>query len=279
VSECGGIGAGGPAAVRRSEDRYVSPGDASPVCPDCPDYKLLDAGDTALVVEFGNSIDRRISATVLALARRVSQIDLGGVIECVPTFRSLMVHYDPLVVTSASLGMRIGELIRGLHIREDDGRVWRLPACYDPCIAPDLEHVADRTGLSAAQVVECHSATSYHVYMLGFLPGMAYLGDVPRELVLPRLATPRVKVPAGSLGIATTMTCVYPMDTPAGWHLIGRCPVPFLERRPQPTVLLAAGDKVTFAPVSLGEYEQLSAQAAAGTLKIMPVDEPMEVAA
>jgi inhibitor of KinA len=279
VSEFGGIGAGGPAAVRRSEDRYVSPGDASPVCTDCPDYKLLDAGDTALVVEFGNSIDRRISATVLALARRVSQIDLGGVIECVPTFRSLMVHYDPLVVTSASLGMRIGELMRGLHIREDVGRVWRLPACYDLCIAPDLEHVADRTGLSAAQVVECHSATSYHVYMLGFLPGMAYLGDVPAELVLPRLATPRLKVPAGSLGIATTMTCVYPMDTPAGWHLIGRCPVPFLERRLQPTVLLAAGDKVTFTPVSLDEYEQLSAQAAAGTLKIMPVDEPMEVAA
>jgi KipI family sensor histidine kinase inhibitor len=273
------LGVGDRAAMSLPKDRWLGDNDSGPLHGDGPDYKLLDAGDTALVVEFGDSIDRRISATVLALARRVSQIDLDGVVECVPTFRSLMVHYDPLVVTSASLGMRIGELIRGLHVRQDAGRVWQLPACYDPCIAPDLEHVADRTGLSAAQVVECHSATSYHVYMLGFLPGMAYLGDVLPELVLPRLATPRLKVPAGSLGIATTMTCVYPMDTPAGWHLIGRCPVPFLERRPQPTVLLAAGDKVTFTPVSLGEYEQLSAQAAAGTLKILPVDEPMEVAA
>jgi KipI family sensor histidine kinase inhibitor len=215
----------------------------------------------------------------LALARRLNQIDLDGVIECVPTFRSLMVHYDPLVVDTSALSLRIGELMRGLHVREDVGRVWRLPACYDPSIAPDLDQVAGRTGLSAAQVVECHSATSYHVYMLGFLPGMAYLGDVPGELVLPRLATPRLKVPAGSLGIATTMTCVYPMDTPAGWHLIGRCPVPFLERRAQPTVLLGAGDKVTFTPVSLREYEQMSAQAAAGTLRIVPVEEPMEVAA
>jgi len=276
---CGVLGAGDRAAMSLPKDRWLGDIDTSRVHAGSPDYKLLDAGDTALVVEFGDSIDRRISATVLALARRVSQIDLGGVIECVPTFRSLMVHYDPLVVTSASLGMRIAELMRGLHIREDVGRVWRLPACYDPRIAPDLEQVAGRTGLSAAQVVECHSATSYHVYMLGFLPGMAYLGDVATELVLPRLATPRLKVPAGSLGIATTMTCVYPMDTPAGWHLIGRCPVPFLERRLQPTVLLAAGDKVTFTPVSLREYEQLSAQAAAGTLRIVPVDEPMEVAA
>jgi inhibitor of KinA len=270
---------GGRAAMSLSKDRWRGDADAGRVHADSPDYKLLAAGDTALVVEFGDSIDRRISATVLALARRVSQIDVDGVVECVPTFRSLMVHYDPLVVTTSSLSLRIGELMRGLHIREDVGRVWRLPACYDPAIAPDLEQVAGRTGLSAAQVVECHSAMSYHVYMLGFLPGMAYLGDVPGELVLPRLATPRLKVPAGSLGIATTMTCVYPMDTPAGWHLIGRCPVPFLERRPQPTVLLAAGDKVSFAPVSLSEYEEMSAQAAAGTLRIVPLDEPMEVAA
>jgi inhibitor of KinA len=273
------LGVGDRAAMSLPKDRWLGDNDSGPIHGDGPDYKLLDAGDTALVVEFGDSIDRRVSATVLALARCVSQIDLDGVVECVPTFRSLMVHYDPLVVTSASLGMRIGELIRGLHVRQDVGRVWQLPACYDPCIAPDLDQVAGRTGLSAAQVVECHSAMSYHVYMLGFLPGMAYLGDVPAELLLPRLATPRLKVPAGSLGIATTMTCVYPMDTPAGWHLIGRCPVPFLERRPQPTVLLAAGDKVTFTPISLREYEHMSAQAAAGTLRIVPVDEPMEVAA
>jgi inhibitor of KinA len=139
--------------------------------------------------------------------------------------------------------------------------------------------VAARTGLSPAQVVECHSATVYHVYMLGFMPGMAYLGDVPAELVLPRRETPRLKVPAGSLAIASTMTCVYPLETPAGWHLIGRSPVPFLQRRPRPAALVDPGDKVSFVPISLREYESLSARAAAGALTILPIDDAAGAAA
>jgi KipI family sensor histidine kinase inhibitor len=115
--------------------------------------------------------------------------------------------------------------------------------------------------------------------MLGFLPGMAYLGDVPGELVLPRRPQPRLKVPAGSLAIATTMTCIIPLETPSGWHLIGRSPIPFLERRPHPTALLAAGDKVTFVPVSLREYEALAAKATAGSLNIIPIDESVDAAA
>ncbi len=267
---------GGPTSVRFFDREGIS-GQSSPF--PRPDFRVLPAGDTALVIEFGDRIDRGINDKVLALASRVNQARLEGVLECVPTFRSLMVHYDPLAVPVSTLSERIIELMQGLRVRENSGRTWRLPACYDPSIAPDLASVADRTGLSPAQVVECHSAQTYHVYMLGFLPGMAYLGDVPAELELPRLVTPRLKVPAGSLGIATTMTCVYPMDTPAGWHLIGLCPVPFLERRPQPMALLTAGDKVTFSPVSLREYEQLKAQSAAGVLRMMPVDEPIGEAA
>jgi len=176
------------------------------VGPEESEYRVHLAGDTALVVEFGDVIDRRISAKVLALARRLTQLELPGVVECVPTFRSLMVHYDPFELPTTTLCDRIAELAAGLRIREDAGRIWRLPACYDPAISPDLDHVAGHTGLSPSQVVECHSAATYHVYMLGFLPGMAYLGDVAPELQLPRLATPRVKVPAGSLGIATRWT-------------------------------------------------------------------------
>jgi allophanate hydrolase subunit 1 len=108
---------------------------------------------------------------------------------------------------------------------------------------------------------------------------MAFLGDLPTELALPRMATPRVRVPAGSLAIATSLTCVYPVDSPAGWHLIGRSPVPFFERRPIVGTLLRPGDKVTFAPVSLREYEGLLAQAAGGVLRIEPVEERVGVAA
>jgi inhibitor of KinA len=247
--------------------------------PVIPDYKVLPAGDTALVVEFGDTIDRRLSTLVLALARRLNEVRLDGIVETVPTFRSLMVHYDPLVLPAASLIARIDELMQGLQITEEAGRLWRLPTCYDTRLAPDLDDVAARTGLTPAQVVERHSAVTYHVYMLGFLPGLAYLGDLPAELALPRREIPRPKVPAGSLTIAMKMTCIVPLETPSGWHLIGRSPVPFLEQRPRPTALLAPGDKVTFAPVSLREYEELSAKAAAGTLKITPVDATVGAAA
>ncbi len=240
---------------------------------------MLPAGDTALVVEFGDHIERRLSSWVLALAERLTEARINGVVETVPTYRSLIVHFDPLVVSTASLMTRVVDLMRGLQLKQSIGRHWYLPACYDPAIAPDLDDVAERTGLSSAQVVDLHSSTTYHVYMLGFLPGMAYLGDVPAELGLPRRTTPRLHVPAGSLAIATTMTCVYPLDTPAGWHLIGRSPVPFWERRPVIKTLLAPGDRVTFSPVSLSEFEELSAKAAAGALHIEPVEETMEVAA
>jgi KipI family sensor histidine kinase inhibitor len=239
------------------------------------DYRLLPAGDTALVVEFGDRIDRKLSLRVLALAQRLNEAKLDGVVECVPTFRSLMVHYDPLVLPSAALKARIAGLMRGLRGVENTGRLWRLPACYDTSLAPDLGDVAARAGLTPAQTIECHSALTYHVYMLGFLPGQAYMGDVSSQLALPRRETPRMKIPAGSLAVAMSMTCIFPMETPCGWHLIGRSPV----RLWDDGALLRPGDKVTFAPVSLREYQRLAAQAAAGELKIEPDDDKVEAAA
>jgi KipI family sensor histidine kinase inhibitor len=244
-----------------------------------PDYRVLNAGDTAIVVEFGESIDRRLSTWVLALARRLDEARLEGLIETVPTFRSLLVHYDPLILPTASLAARIAELMQGLQASEQGGRVWRLPACYDRGLGLDLDDVAARTGLSPAQVIERHSAVAYHVYMLGFLPGQAYMGDLPAELALARRETPRLKIPAGSLAIASAMTCIFPMETPCGWHLIGRSPVALWEGGPRPHALLAPGDKVSFAPVSLREYERLLSKAADGTLKMFPLDETVEAAA
>lgn len=235
-----------------------------------PDYRVLPAGDTALVVEFGTSIDRRLSAWVLALARRLDEIGLDGVVETVPTFRSLMVHYEPLVLPAAALVARIVELMQGLTIAEERGRLWRLPACYDASLGPDLDSVAARTGLTASQVVERHSAITYHVYMLGFLPGQAYMGDLPAELALARREVPRQKIPAGSLAIAMSVTCIFPLETPCGWHLIGRSPVPLWGGAPNRDALLAPGDKVTFVPVSLREYEGLRTKAADGALDLAP---------
>ena len=239
-------------------------------------YRILPAGDTAIVIEFGECIDRNISSQVVALAQRLNHNPIEGLIEYVPTFRSLILHYDPLSLPTSSLKSRIIDLMRDLQFRMISGRMWHLPVCYDAQVAPDLDEVASRTGLSTAQVVEAHSAVTYHVYMLGFLPGMAYLGDLPAVLVLPRLATPRRRVPAGSLAIATTMTCIIPLETASGWHLIGRSPMSFLQWRSYPEALLAAGDTINFLPVSLNEYEELSARAAVGALSIKPVQEMTE---
>ena len=240
------------------------------------EYKVLPAGDTALVVEFGEAVDRRLSQRVLALARRLNQAKtegmLDGMIETVPTFRSLMVYFDPLALPAASLTALINELMKGLRLTENAGRGWRLPVCYDASLAPDLDEVATRTALTPAQVIERHSAVTYHVYMLGFLPGQAYMGDVPAELYLARRETPRVKIPAGSLAIAMNMTCIFPLQTPCGWHLIGRSPIPLWDSRPGAGALLSPGDRVTFTPVSVREYESLLAKAADGTLKLAPIE-------
>jgi inhibitor of KinA len=244
-----------------------------------PEYRLLPAGDTALVVEFGDRIDRRLSMWVLALDRRLRDAAIAGVTETVPTFRSLLVHFDPLVLPCAALMATVDELMLGLRLTEAAGRHWRLPVCYDANLAPDLDDVAARTGLTPAQVVERHCGITYHVYMLGFLPGQAYMGDLPAELALPRRETPRVRIPAGSLAIATTMTCIFPLETPCGWHLIGRSPVPLWDPRPGSKPLLAPGDKVTFAPVSVREYETYLTKLAAGEFSIAPCDDVLETAA
>ena len=127
--------------------------------------------------------------------------------------------------------------------------MWRIPACYDPSLSPDLAEVATRTGLTPQQVAERHSAVTYHVYMVGFLPGYPYMGDLPAELALPRRENPRTKVPPGSIAIATTLTAVYTLESPGGWHLIGRTPAPLWDLRRDRPVVLQAGDKVVFRPI------------------------------
>jgi len=235
--------------------------------------KFLRSGDTALVVEFGDRIDRDVSARVLSLAQLIEAEAIPGVVEVVPTFRSLMVHYEPLVLSHGDLERRLLVLIDRITAQERPGRQWRLPACYDPELGPDLTDVAARTGLPVAQVIERHSATLFHIYMMGFLPGLPYLGSLPAELELPRRENPRLRVPPGSIAIAMAMTTIYPLESPGGWNLLGRTPVAMWDlRRPEPS-LLAAGDKVTFAPISLREYESIRAQAEAGTYQLRPHSE------
>lgn len=232
--------------------------------------KFLHAGDTALVVEFGEHIDRDISARVLALAARVERERIPGVAELVPTFRSLMVHYEPLILPHATLKQKLSQLLSGLGAAGQTGRRWRIPVCFDAALGEDLAEVASRTGLSVAHCIEEIAATTFHVYMLGFLPGFPYMGGLPKTLELPRRDNPRIKVPRGSLAIAMTMAAIYPMESPGGWHLLGRTPLEMWDMRFDPPALLAAGDQAMFHPITVAEFETLAARIEAGTYRLAP---------
>jgi KipI family sensor histidine kinase inhibitor len=211
--------------------------------------RFLSAGDRALVVEFGDRIDRALSAAVLRLDAAVRAAGLEGVVETVPTFRSLTIYYDPILTGRAALERAVAGLLDRGQGTHRTARLWRVPVCYEGEFAPDLAEVAGLTGLAAGEVVALHSGTRFHVYMLGFLPGFPYMGDLPPALALPRRADPRVRVPAGSISIATTLTAIYPYESPGGWHLIGTTPIRLFDAARTPPALLAPGDAVLFQPI------------------------------
>jgi len=231
--------------------------------------RFLASGDTALVIELGDRIDRRVSEQVVGLAGRIRRAALAGVIELVPTFRSLMVHYDPVRSSAAELTSAIEALIVG-ETPFLQARLWRVPVCYEGELAPDLRDVAAQTGLTTEEVVALHSATRYYVYMVGFLPGYPYMGDLPAALALPRRADPRVRVPPGSVAIATTMTAIYPLESPGGWHLIGTTPIPIFDAHRQSPALFAPGDAVQFEPVHRQAFDDLQARIGRGAYSLEP---------
>jgi inhibitor of KinA len=242
--------------------------------------RLLAAGDTAITVEFGTAATRVLSAQVLALDRRLAAQaaipgTLPGIIETVPTMRSLTVYYDPLITSFAALSDAITPLLPVTAEDEtasrDWVRQWTLPVCYSAAMAPDLADVAATTGLTVGDVIRLHTATTYRVYMLGFLPGQAYLGDLDPALHLPRRSTPRTAVPQGSVAIATSMATVYPLESPGGWHLIGRCPVRLFDAQATNPVLLAPADTVRFRAIGDDEWAALSQASADGTWRLEPV--------
>ncbi len=217
--------------------------------------KTYPLGDAAVTVEFGDAIGRDVSAMVFVARESIAAARIPGVREYVPTFRSLTVHYDPAEITFADLAARIGDLpLEGTGTTEPS-RIWDVPVLYD---GPDLEEVAQAASLTTEEVAELHVSVSYHVYMLGFLPGFAYLGDLPEKLRLPRLHVPRTRVPAGSVAIAEELTAIYPVVSPGGWRLIGRTPLRLFDHTSNPPSLFAPGDQVRFVAVNAADFENLA---------------------
>ncbi len=213
--------------------------------------RILVAGDSALLVELGDEIDPAVNCQVHALALALERGAMPGLGEVVPSYCSLLVHYDPLVCDCSAVEAFVLEAVARCDLAHlPEPRTVEIPTVYGETYGPDIAFVATHNGLSVDDVIERHAGATYTVYMLGFAPGFAYLGGLPEELVTPRLPTPRQAVPAGSVGIAGAQTGVYPIETPGGWRLIGRTPISLFDPVADPPALLRPGDRVRFVPIS-----------------------------
>ena len=222
-------------------------------------FRVVPVGDSTLLVEFEPRIDPVINGRAVALARAIEAAAVAGVREVVPTYRSVAIFFDPLR-TDAN---RLGQLIEHSAESVGSGSIEatapiQVPACYGlECgCAPDLKEVARFGGISAEEVIAIHTGTAYRVFMLGFLPGFAYMGVVDERIAVSRRDMPRPRVPKGSVGIAGRQTGIYPSDAPGGWQLIGRTPLdPFDLGRPSP-FLFQAGDRIQFVPIHHMDFER-----------------------
>lgn len=224
-----------------------------------PVFRLV--GDRGVLVEYGDIISQDINRKVRIVAAALAKYTLEGIVEVIPTYRSLLIIYDPLVTN----GERLEQDLESIEDRLDGldiplSRTVEIPVLYGDEFGPDIEFVAQAHNLTVDDVVKIHSAAIYQIYMIGFTPGFAFLGGLPEILHTPRIETPRPLVPAGSVGIANNQTGMYPIDSPGGWRLIGRTPLKLFDPSKEDPFLYRAGDMIKFVPISADDYHCILAE-------------------
>ncbi len=220
-------------------------------------------GIDTLTLYFGDRIDIALTEQIRVAAEALSNRLGACLVDLVPSYTSLMLRYDLLKTDYPNLLADVTAVLDNLSdrpVKDESAGTLDIPVFYHPSVGPDLEAVAARAGLSVEQVIHRHSRQAYHVFAIGFAPGFAYLGEVPHDLETPRLATPRAKVPAGSLGIADRQTAIYPLASPGGWNLIGRTPVTMFDPHREQPSLLRAGQQVRFRAITRDEFLALGGQ-------------------
>ena len=219
--------------------------------------RYLIAGDSTLIVEFGEEISPHINEKVRSLMHYLEKKDLDGIVEMVPTYRSLAIHYDPMTLEIKDLKTEIDKGEHEFVCNSSAGRVVEVPVLYGGEYGPDIANVARHNGITEEEVIERHSSKEYLVHMLGFTPGFPYLGGMDEKIATPRLKVPRAMVQGGSVGIAGSQTGIYPVDSPGGWQIIGRTPMKLFDVNREEKFLFAPGDILKFTPVDSDEYKKI----------------------
>lgn len=230
-----------------------------------PELTFLDAGEAALVAQYGTVVDPEINDRVIALDAALGALAIEGVRETVPTYRSVMIHYDPLVIGRADLVAAVRRLDAAPERPRSPPSRWTVPCCYDP-FGEDIGHVAEVTGLSPDRVVALHSGARYRAYMYGFAPGFCHLGGLPEELAVSRRINPRPPTPSNVVMIGGGQSLISTFSMPTGWWILGRTPEDMFAPQRDPVFLIGIGDEVRFEPIDHATYESLVARVAAGEI-------------
>ena len=220
---------------------------------------FLNAGDKAMVVELGDSINPEVNRLVHSLNNKISSFNINGIIDSVPSYKSILIMFDPLQISSSEIQSKIVNELESIQHQEVNTQlIVHVPTLYGGDFGPDLSFVSKHTNIDEADVIDLHSSKKYLVYMMGFSPGFPYLGGLPSELETPRLDTPRPKISGGSVGIADKQTGIYPNDSPGGWRIIGRTPIKLFDQNKTPPTLLIPGNYLKFDPLpDLDSYLEL----------------------
>lgn len=226
-------------------------------------------GDHAVIIKVKDEISEEVHNQVRTLSHCIENGDFAEVTEIIPSYGSLLVIYNPLQTSYSELLSRFKNELEVLsNTRLQPAKVLHIPVCYGGDFGPDLTFVAQQNNLEPSQVVEIHSSKPYLIYMIGFLPGFPYLGGMSERIAAPRLESPRLKIPAGSVGIAGKQTGIYPSESPGGWRIIGKTPVKLFDAAKESPVLLKASQYIKFYPVTKDEYEEIEGEISKGCFHI-----------
>jgi len=232
--------------------------------------KYLTAGDRSLVIEFGDEIEESVNSKIRSLTLALETEGIIGIIETIPTYRSLMVIYDPMIIELNKLIDKVKFIGTKMDKMElPNAKVIEIPTLYGGEYGPDIEFVAQHNDISIEDVIKFHTSLEYLIYMIGFTPGFPYLGGMNDKIATPRLQTPRTKIPVGSVGIAGNQTGIYPIESPGGWQLIGRTPVKLYDPYRKDPVLLNAGDYIKFVQINEVEFKNIEILEREGKYKVI----------